>query len=289
MLATFSYLTCDLCVSFAYASVPCSDAGYTIGCIVTIAGTDAASSSSSVGSSALAGASSSSISSEQCVSSPVVVPNFPNSSSGQWEAESCQALDGGTSLGGVAIIWVPNAPPPPPPPPPPSPYSVAAQAESQLSLPSPTLILNPSTFGLVNFPEWFWVNPGIWAPDSTSATACNVSGCVTATATATPISVEWNSGDNSTTTCNGPGIPYNESLPAETQSTYCSHVYAFSSIGQPSPDGNPNDAAYPISATITWSVTWSAGGAASGSGALPDLFTSGTTSLRVLQAESVIG
>ena len=47
------------------------------------------------------------------------------------------------------------------------------------------------------------------------------------------------------------------------------------SAGQPSPDGNPNDAAFPITATVTWSVAWA--GPDGSAGALPSLTTEGTS------------
>lgn len=208
---------------------------------------------------------------------------------GQWDIEICAATinDVDTTGGSWTDVWVSN-PAPPPPPPPPDPGTVAAQAESEMSLPSPTIDLNPSAFGVVNFPEWLWVDPSVWQPFSTSATACNAGGCVTATATATPQSVYFSTGDGSGVGCDGPGVPYDTSEPPDVQSTYCSYTYGESSLGEPSPDGNPNDAAYPVTATITWSVSWTASGAASGSGTLPDLTTSGSTTLRVEQIESVI-
>ncbi len=199
----------------------------------------------------------------------------------------CPAGNEELGMGNCQQVQV-TPPAPPPPPPPPDPGTVAAQAESQISLPSPVLEKNPSSFGVVNFPEWFWVDASIWHPVSTTATACNAGGCVSATATATPSSLYINTGDGSGITCNGPGTAYDTSLPETSQSTDCSHTYTISSYGQPSPDGNPNDDAFSLSATITWTVTWVASGAASGSGSLGNLSSTGRASLRVEQIESVI-
>jgi hypothetical protein len=139
--------------------------------------------------------------------------------------------------------------------------------------------------GYVNLAEWLWITPSIWHPFTTSAQACTAGGCVTATATAAPVSVTWETGDGSTVTCDGPGTAYNPDLSAEAQSTDCSHTYTATSAGQPSPDGNPNHAAYPITATVTWAVVWSGPGGSSGS--LPSLITRATASLEVGQIQSV--
>ena len=82
-----------------------------------------------------------------------------------------------------------------------------------------------------------------------------------------------------------PRYPLRPALPASSQSTTCSHTYTTTSAGQPSPDGNPNDAAFPITATITWSVAWT--GPNGSAGCSPSLTTQGATSLEVAQIESV--
>jgi hypothetical protein len=168
---------------------------------------------------------------------------------------------------------------------PPSSAVAGAQAASELQLPNPVPALSPSITGYVNLAEWLSIAPAVWAPLSTTAQACSAGGCVAATATATPSSVTWTTGDGSTVICNGPGTTYDIDLPPSSQSTACSHTYTISSAGQPSPDGNPNHAAFPITATITWSVTW-VGPDGSG-GALPSLTTQGMTSLVVAQIESI--
>jgi hypothetical protein len=109
---------------------------------------------------------------------------------------------------------------------------------------------------------------------------------VTATVTAAPVSVTWNMGDGGQPeVCSGPGEPYQPSLPSIQQGTLCSYTYKRSSFGQPTPDGNPNDAAYPIVATIEWSVSWTSSVGQGGS--LPPLYTSSSAHRRVEQIESV--
>ena len=95
----------------------------------------------------------------------------------------------------------------------------------------------------------------------------------------------WNTGDGSVVTCSGPGTAYNPDLSADAQSTNCSHVYTVTSADQPTPAGNPNDAAFTVTATITWTVAWS--GPNGSAGALPSLTTHASSSLKVAQIESV--
>jgi hypothetical protein len=135
---------------------------------------------------------------------------------------------------------------------------------------------------VVNLATWLWIDGGIWHPFSVTASV----GSVSATAVATPISVIWAMGDDGATTCDGPGTPYNPEQPSDEQSTSCDYTYLTSSEGQPSTDGNPNDDAYDVVATIDWSVSWSVQGAAGG-GELPPLTTSSARLVRVEQVESV--
>jgi hypothetical protein len=151
-----------------------------------------------------------------------------------------------------------------------------------MRLPSPQIETNPSTQAVVNLPTWLWLDQGAWNPESVSASV----GTVTATATATPEQVQWTMGDGGSVVCNGPGTPYQPSVPAESQATNCSYTYSRSSAGEPSPNGDPNDAGFPVTATVTWGVTWTAQGAPGG-GALNALSTSSSTSLPVEQIQSV--
>ena len=163
-----------------------------------------------------------------------------------------------------------------------TPSAVAQRAASSIVLPSPVIRTDPAAASVVNIQTWLWVEPSVWHPRTATASLAGIS----ATARATPISVDFSTGDGSHLVCDGPGTPYNTSLPAGVQNTSCSHRYTRSSAGQSSPDGNPNNSAYAITATITWSVSWTADGF-SGGGILPSLTTSATTSLRVEQIESL--
>jgi hypothetical protein len=200
---------------------------------------------------------------------------------GAWYVDLC--ADGSAQGMATGVQWFGNGQVPGIPPP--DPATVGAQAASELQLPNPSLALSPATTGYVNLAEWLWIEPSIWHPFTTAAQACNAGGCTNASATATPAYVTWNTGDGSILTCDGPGTAYNPAIPADAQSTSCSHTYTTTSAGQPTPDGNPNDAVFPIAATVTWSVVWS--GPAGSAGSLPSLTTHASTSLKVTQIESV--
>jgi hypothetical protein len=199
---------------------------------------------------------------------------------GKWYSVSC--WDGNTYLGGGAIIWLAGTGSRSPAEAPVSAKSLAEEAESSITLPAPVINTNPDESSFVNLPTWLWIDPSAWHAIHATAKA----GDVSAIATAVPVEVVFSTGDGATVTCNGPGMPYDYSKPASMQSTYCSHVYSLSSADQQSPDGNPDDAAFPVSATITWDVTWESRGAPGG-GALPSLATTGESRLRVQQVESL--
>ena len=95
-------------------------------------------------------------------------------------------------------------------------------------------------------PVWLWVSD--WQQRSESASAAGV----TATVTASPTQVRWDTGDGGVETCRGPGTPYDTSRPPEAQSTSCSHTYT-STTG-----------ALTITATQSWHVTYTATNGQSG-------------------------
>ncbi|MHB1713020.1 MAG: hypothetical protein ACYCV7_16790, partial [Acidimicrobiales bacterium] len=217
-----------------------------------------------------------------CVSTPLTLvdslgPPAGVTGPGGWYTMTCTSAGVSTTVNG----WVSNAPAPSAVPAV-SPHAVALQAENSLQLPSPSVHFDPPAFSVVNVRTWVWLSPAMWHAYTVSASA----GSVTATATATPVSSVWNFGDGTTLTCAGPGTPYRTDLPASGQRTSCAHTYAVSSMGQPSPDGNPNDAAFRVTATVTWLVSWTAQGAPGG-GSLPSLTTVSSANLRVEQVESV--
>jgi len=197
---------------------------------------------------------------------------------GAWYSVIC--VDGATAVQVTQTVWVTGAAPVGTPAV--DPRSLALQAENSITLPHPTLRLDPSGTSVVGLATWFWIDAGLWREESVTASA----GQVSATAVARPVAVRWTSGDGAVVVCPGPGTPYSPWLPSATQSTDCAHVYQRTSAGQPALDGAPDDGAYVVTATVEWAVTWTSVGAPGG-GALPTLYTSGATLLRVAQVESV--
>ncbi len=197
---------------------------------------------------------------------------------GGWYSVTCV-----NSLSGASITqteWIANQTPVAVPAV--DPRTVALQAERTLALPSPTLHFNPTAFSVVNLPTWLWIDPSVWHTYSVTATV----GTVSATAVAQPTAVTWSMGDGDIVVCSGPGQAFVISRPTSMQGTACQYSYRASSLGQPAGAGGPDTAAYPVSATITWSVSWSAAGT-DGQGMLPPLSTTATASVRVVQVESV--
>ncbi len=196
---------------------------------------------------------------------------------GSWYSVSCYFPDGASD---TQTEWI--ADPTVAPAPTVAPYEVALQAERSLQLPEPIISTDPSSTALVNLPTWLWVDGADWHPYSVSASA----GPVSATVVAAPLSVTWSMGDGHALACPGPGEPFVSGPTSTLSTTDCSYDYPESSAGEPSPDGDPNDGSFPVTATVTWSVTWSSTGAAGG-GTLPTLYTSTTSRLRVAQVESI--
>ncbi len=199
---------------------------------------------------------------------------------GEWYAETCPGQQFGACSCG--FVWIADSQPAQDGVPAVDPEVLARQAEQSITLPAPAIETSPAAFSVVNLPTWLWVDPSMWHPFSASASA----GGVSVTATALPVSVQWQMGDGGALSCDGPGTPYNTSLPSSEQQTSCSYVYRRSSVGQPAPDGNPNHAAFDVAAAVTWRVAWSVSGGPGG-GALPSLTTSSSVPVRVEQVEAV--
>jgi hypothetical protein len=267
----------------------CSDSGNTVGCTTGIGGSGGTGSTggsgaTTTGNNTGGGGGTTAPACPNYVAFPLGgAPPAGENPNGAWYINTCAV---GTQQGqGTGLTWIVNNQPPPPPPP--DPAVVAAQAASQLQLASPTLTLSPAANAYVNFPEWLSVNAAIWHPFTTSATACNAGGCTTVAATATPDYVTWDTGDTAAATvCYGPGTAYDTSVAFSAQSTQCSHTYAISSYGQPSSNGQAANAAFPITAAVTWNVTWA--GPDGSTGQLAAIGTQGTSSLKVEQIESVL-
>lgn len=149
------------------------------------------------------------------------------------------------------------------------------EAIDRLKLPQPTVAMNPPGEQVVHIESWLWIDDAIWTTHSRSVSA----GGVTTTVTATPRRVIWDMGNGDSVNCDGPGTPYDPSRPAEEQTTDCAYTYRHSSAGQPGD-------AYEVTATVEWQVSWTVTGAAGG-GALPAMFTSAPTAVRVAEMQAL--
>jgi hypothetical protein len=196
---------------------------------------------------------------------------------GAWYSVTCDDIATGAQV--TQTVWITNSPAGAPPI---DPRVLALQAENAITLPVPVIHINPSGSSVVGLSTWLWVDLSLWRAYSVTATA----GTVSATAVARPVGVTWSTGDGQTVACGGPGVVYDPAVPSAWQATYCSHTYARTSIGQPTPDGDPDHGRFAVGAAVEWAVTWTAVGAAGG-GPLPTLYTSASAPLRVVQIESL--
>jgi len=157
------------------------------------------------------------------------------------------------------------------------PVDLAAEALERTPLPEPQITMAPAPDipQLVNLTTYLWVPADQWQPETVSASA----GGVTSTVTATPTRVIWDMGQGDTVVCDGPGLPYNPSLPDEAQPSDCHYTYRRSSAGQPGQ-------AYQVTATVEWETTWTVSGAAGG-GSLGTTTSSSTTSVQVAELQSL--
>lgn len=149
------------------------------------------------------------------------------------------------------------------------------EAIDTLSLPFPTISMNPAGDQVVHVDTWLWIDDAMWQTHSKSVTA----GGVTTTVTAAPRRVIWDLGNGDTVVCDGPGTPYDASIPSDEQTTDCSYTYTHTSAGQPGD-------AFQATATIEWTVDWTVTGAPGG-GPLPALFTSSPVAVRVAEMQAL--
>jgi hypothetical protein len=155
------------------------------------------------------------------------------------------------------------------------PTDLRDEAIDTLSLPFPTVAMNPAGDQVVHVETWLWVDDAIWRTHSKSVSA----GGVTTTVTAAPTRVIWDLGNGDTVVCDGPGTPYDPSIPSDEQTPDCSYTYTHTSAGQPGDE-------YQVTATIEWSVDWTVTGAPGG-GPLPALFTSSPVAVRVAEMQAL--
>jgi hypothetical protein len=121
---------------------------------------------------------------------------------------------------------------------------LAVKARKSFTLDPPVIgMAPPSQRVLVNFSTWLWVTG--WAAQSATATVPGLS----ATVTATPVSVTWDMGDGHQITCLGPGDPWSPQTPADASSD-CTYTYQ---TLPPAPAST-----FTVTATINYTAGWTA-------------------------------
>jgi hypothetical protein len=176
---------------------------------------------------------------------------------------------------GTTELWLAT------PPVGPDPRTLALQAERTLRLPQPSGDRSPNQskefhgypFTYVNMWTWFWTDPASWGARTATARA----GGVSATVTVRPMSLSFDPGDGSAAvSCPGPGRAWTSS-DGDGRPTAGGCGYRYRSA-----------TSEPVTSTqsIRWAVTWRASD--SEAGTLPDLTTSRSGQLMVLQVESVV-
>jgi len=182
---------------------------------------------------------------------------------GGWYARTCYSSDG-SSLG--SIVWLGAVPAV-------SPAILAREARAHLSFPEVAVSFNPAGTQLVGVPSWLHLSSG-WEVRSATASVPGMS----VVATATPNRAVWSFGDGAEIVCYGPGAAWQPWMDPHAASPDCGTTFSKSSAGQPGE-------VFTVTVTVIWSVTWIGGGQ---SGAVPPLTTTGTTTVRVAEAQTVI-
>lgn len=103
----------------------------------------------------------------------------------------------------------------------------------------------PDAIGYLGAPAWFWAKEpadNTYGPITASANA----GGTGVTATATVDHIEWDLGDGTTLTCDGPGTPYEDRF-GVADSPDCGHRFE-------------TQGARTVTATAHWTVDWTGGG-----------------------------
>ena len=151
--------------------------------------------------------------------------------------------------------------------------AIAYAARAGFALPSPNISMSPSGDVpiLVRVPVWMWIPSGDWRTES--ATASVPGGSVTVTAT--PSSVDWQMGDGTTVSCEGPGTAYDPRVhDPDADSPDCGHTYTTASA--------END----VTAHMTWEVSWASTDGDGGD--LPVLTTTSSEQVRVIESSGVV-
>jgi hypothetical protein len=166
------------------------------------------------------------------------------------------------------------------------PEVVAQEALAQIQVPAPVPSTSPGIDlpQVVGLPTWLWIDAATWQPLQTTVEA----GGYSLTAVVTPTKVTWDMGEDDDirpVECDGPGKPYDLSLPAHVlQHSDCTYTYRWASDTLTGPDHA--DGRYQAAVTTTWTVAWSTSDGQTGT--LTDLTRTTPFSLRVTEIQATI-
>ncbi|ASR39411.1 hypothetical protein BAY61_18190 [Prauserella marina] len=124
---------------------------------------------------------------------------------------------------------------------------------------------------------WIWTDPDVWQPVVERVQV----GAVWAEVTAVPVGMTIDSGTGGSTSCSGPGTPYDRSYGLHTPSPDCGFVYTRSSLGQPNDHVTAEWA-------IRWVVTWvGSDGSTDLGGDFPEMSSRATASFVVAEVQAL--
>lgn len=153
----------------------------------------------------------------------------------------------------------------------------AGMARDQLDIPVPEPATSPPSgaMHITGIPTWFWTTTA-WQPISASASLAGV----TATATATPVKLVVDPGDDTSAfECQSGGTAYDPELSPPAQRSDCTHTFKWRSRRHPS-------GRWPATLTITWQISWTASNGESGT--FEDLTTTTTIPIHVGDAQALL-
>ncbi|MFN8037880.1 MAG: hypothetical protein U0Q07_01600 [Acidimicrobiales bacterium] len=148
-----------------------------------------------------------------------------------------------------------------------------AAARRRVDPPRPALRTNPAAEQLVGVPTWLWLAGG-YAPVSATASV----GAVSATVTAAPTGVSWDTGDGTVVRCGGAGRPWSPGL--DDDASDCRHTFEHRSTTTGA------DGTFTVRATVTYAVTWTA--TTGQGGDLGTITRTATVDVRVREAQAAI-
>jgi len=138
---------------------------------------------------------------------------------------------------------------------------------------------SPTYHTYINYLNWLWIPAGQWHDVSVSLTVAGA----TVTLTAKPTYVSWDMGNGESVSCVGPGRAWVRGMP-EDAPTNCSFAYST----MQDPEGDTWTVSARINYTVGWTCTGNCGGQTSGDLGDVTAVAGNSTSITVLQRQTVV-